>query len=712
MKIMKKLLILSLLISTFSFSQTAFELQKLEDFARLYGVVRYFHPSDEATQLDWNSFIIYGVKEISQTKNQEEFKEKLKEIFTPVAPSLSFENKKQQWDTLGLYPVYWIHNGLGIGSVGSMYKSNRFNKKIKSSTVGINISDTIFKGKNIKFQYSAKTIGGKAHGYFRIADNDKKLLFFKNYFQEPIISRNWKTKEFIIPAVSDYKKISIGFISKEGTLTFKDVKLFYEVKKNKWEKYPLPKFTSNKWYPIQKSELKRTKNEITVINSIPLTHPNIDWKSHYTLHLHNNLTVNIPTVVYTNGKETLPVANSLHFDQLNKNIKKINSTDFNQNVALANLIIVWNIFRHFYPYQQEVKVNWDDLLAKGLRNAYSDKTREDHLLTLRKFTEVFQDGHISISNPKMEDKSIYALPISWKWIGNELIVDKVMDGVTDIEKGDIIQKINGENVKDFIDSTAQYISGSSQWKQWRALQEGLKGKEDSKVTLLLRNGKKPELFRSILYSKNKDFYTREDTIKHKPITQDIYYINLDKLESAELDNLIPTINQYKKLIIDLRGYPKDRKHGILSYTPVVDSTQWLCSEKITLPFFSRFEETCYGHRLNDYKSDIRLKTKNVLLLDERSISNAEMLGQTLKHYNVASIVGHSTAGANGNINEIRLLNDFFVRFTGLKVKNPDGSQFHTIGVKPDIYVEETLEDIKQGKDPFIEKAIEILNINP
>lgn len=45
----------------------------------------------------------------------------------------------------------------------------------------------------------------------------------------------------------------------------------------------------------------------------------------------------------------------------------------------------------------------------------------------------------------------------------------------------------------------------------------------------------------------------------------------------------------------------------------------------------------------------------------------------------------------------------------MKVINPDGSQFHDIGVIPDITADDTAEYIKNGKDIYIEKALEILD---
>ena len=46
-------------------------------------------------------------------------------------------------------------------------------------------------------------------------------------------------------------------------------------------------------------------------------------------------------------------------------------------------------------------------------------------------------------------------------------------------------------------------------------------------------------------------------------------------------------------------------------------------------------------------------------------------------------------------------------WTGMKVLKHNGSQHHGIGILPDIYVSKTIQGIKDGRDEFLEKAIEI-----
>ena len=59
-------------------------------FAKTYGYVKYFHPSDEASSIDWGKFAVYGAEQVEKCKSDEELIETLKTIFEPIAPSIKF----------------------------------------------------------------------------------------------------------------------------------------------------------------------------------------------------------------------------------------------------------------------------------------------------------------------------------------------------------------------------------------------------------------------------------------------------------------------------------------------------------------------------------------------------------------------------------------------------------------------------------------------
>ena len=87
------------------------EIQNLRVFTKLYGYVKYFHPSDEASRIDWDKFAIYGAGKVKNAKNSQTLKSILQELFLPIAPSIQIypSNEKtekpmqqQPKDTTGL----------------------------------------------------------------------------------------------------------------------------------------------------------------------------------------------------------------------------------------------------------------------------------------------------------------------------------------------------------------------------------------------------------------------------------------------------------------------------------------------------------------------------------------------------------------------------------------------------------------------------------
>ena len=70
MKIYSLLFFLFITFPSLSNTKNDSLIQKVEAFNKLYGYVKYFHPSDEAAELDWDAFAIYGSNEILNSSNK------------------------------------------------------------------------------------------------------------------------------------------------------------------------------------------------------------------------------------------------------------------------------------------------------------------------------------------------------------------------------------------------------------------------------------------------------------------------------------------------------------------------------------------------------------------------------------------------------------------------------------------------------------------
>jgi C-terminal processing protease CtpA/Prc len=104
-------------------------LANLHAFARLYGLVRFFHPSDEAAVADWDQLAIAGVERVEPTRRPAEFAAALRTVFAPVAPSVLIyvgtrPPPSRARPSEAASAVRWHHVGYG-DDPGHVYSSER-----------------------------------------------------------------------------------------------------------------------------------------------------------------------------------------------------------------------------------------------------------------------------------------------------------------------------------------------------------------------------------------------------------------------------------------------------------------------------------------------------------------------------------------------------------------------------------------------------------
>jgi len=108
-------------------------LGNLAAFARLYGLVRWFHPSDAAAGVDWYRFAIAAIPQVEAAATPAELAATLERVFAPYAPELVVSRQPiAAADRAGPLTgeVYrWKHTGLG--GTGQVYSSER--EKIAAS---------------------------------------------------------------------------------------------------------------------------------------------------------------------------------------------------------------------------------------------------------------------------------------------------------------------------------------------------------------------------------------------------------------------------------------------------------------------------------------------------------------------------------------------------------------------------------------------------
>ena len=103
------------------------------------------------------------------------------------------------------------------------------------------------------------------------------------------------------------------------------------------------------------------------------------------------------------------------------------------------------------------------------------------------------------------------------------------------------------------------------------------------------------------------------------------------------------------------------------------------------------------------------KGKVVVLVNEFSVSQAEYTAMAFRGAPNAVVMGSNTAGADGNISEIRLPGGIKTAISGIGVFYADGRATQQIGIVPDIVVQPSIAGIAAGRDEVLDRAIEVIS---
>lgn len=162
------------------------------------------------------------------------------------------------------------------------------------------------------------------------------------------------------------------------------------------------------------------------------------------------------------------------------------------------------------------------------------------------------------------------------------------------------------------------------------------------------------------------------------------------------------IKNPKGIVLDLRNNPG----GYLDQAVTIAS-YWLPQGQVVVQ-----EEFAAGERRQHLANgQAQFKAhKTVVLVNQGSASGSEIVSGALQDYGLARLVGEKTFG-KGSVQNLEELSDgSAVKLTIARWLTPNGRQINVEGIEPDEVVELTEEDFKEGRDPQLDKALEMLRV--
>lgn len=385
---------------------------------------------------------------------------------------------------------------------------------------------------------------------------------------------------------------------------------------------------------------------------------------------------------------------------------------------LLSLYRYWNMIEYFFPYKYITDDEWKDVLHEFIpKFIEADDELQYKLVTLELIAKI-DDTHAFTQQTATLDRywGLNHGPLMITFIEEKAVVtgyyDESLGEKTGLHIGDIITHVNSKSIEQLIEENRKYIPASNYPTLLRDIAPKLLRTNDDTLTIeYVRDGNsfttEIDVYPSSRLGINSFNRFQDGTEPFQMIDSDIAYIYAGSMSISYLEEVLPTITGTKGLIVDLRSYPLEFIIYTLGEFLVPKETEFVkfSNGSIETPgLFTMTEPFTVGKHNKDY-----YKGKVVILINEYTQSQAEFTAMAFRTAPRATIIGSTTAGADGNVSNLILPGSINTTITGIGVYYPDGTQTQRVGIIPDIEVKPTIEGVKQGRDEILETAIDIIN---
>jgi hypothetical protein len=554
------------------------EVENVAAFARLYGVMRYFYPSDLAARIDWDAFAVHGVRQVREAADPRALEAKLEAMFTPLGSGIQIAGTLPPGPAdgePGKSLVAWRYFGAAVATPAGPYRAKRTNRTLAATANAPEVTGELF-------------------------------------------------------------------------------------------------------------------------DAVPISGAHVD------VDLGSGLQARVPLALTEADAAAAAGDAFTAIESALRQIKPSAPVD-DLDTRFASIVVAWNVFRHFYPYWAEAGVDWDGRLRPLLDLARQAATRDAYRAAMRTLVADIRDGHGGVVDATRTNRA--GLPVRFSLVENRIVVTAtaVPDSVA---VGAVLSTMAGIPAARRLAEAMALTSGTTQWKEFRALQEISGCEKGSAVELTFESDKGDRAVTLVCEATQPPADRRPE-----PVTQvkpGIWYVDLTRANAEQLRPMMPVLAKAAGVIFDVRGYPTDAGARVLPFLfAEPESDRWMHIAQISGPFGQLAGWQSVGWNIKP--AEPRISGRVVFMTDGRAISYAESVMGYVKDRKLGTVVGSTTAGANGNVVRFPVPGGFSIMFTGMRVTGHDGkTPFHLIGVTPDVPVRPTIKGVREGRDEVLERALAIV----
>jgi len=376
---------------------------------------------------------------------------------------------------------------------------------------------------------------------------------------------------------------------------------------------------------------------------------------------------------------------------------------------------VWSTTRLFNPYKPLMGENWNEQFIVAVNAAERAQDGTEYARAIAAFTARIHDTHVSVGGGDVR----FVLPNApvgahARLIDNQLVITRIADPRAEqagLRVGDVVVSVDGEPIGARIARlTPLFSAATPQAMRYRLQTTLMNGSDTTPAQLVVRGASGGD--RAIRVPRSYTFY-QAGLAKHRTgslirmLPGNIGYIDLERLPQSMVDSAFRMLANTKAIILDDRGYPLGTAWAIaprLNKNPegtvAARFTRWVVSSPDTA-LTTLYE---FGQPIPPTAGVAKYTGQTVMLIDERTISQAEHTGLFFEAANGTKFIGSPTMGSNGDVTNFMIPGGINISFSGHDVRHADGSQLQRVGLQPTLAVQPTIAGIRAGRDEVLEAA--------
>lgn len=725
-------------------------LTNLTALTRLIGYVRFFHPSDQVaglTNADWDAVAMAGVERVEAARNPDELAAALSSLLPNIAPTvlvLPFPAPSKSAAGLSeaasggpaIRLLAWRHEGVDLHTPFTSYTSERVEVGRVPDGASADVAQELdverLRGHRVRFSAAVRFLAGTSGSAALNLQASTLGGSGSASWSQPIPRGNgWHrvTLETDVPA--DATLLTLSFdLTGSGRLTFDDLKATADGLDvtghliNPDLEEVVPGFPPHGWMlshtpfgaeyslsPVTGAAAGHWAAELSGPQVRPVQAPIV-------ADLGGGVSALVPMVLPADDQGTFPHLPQPALPPVPDKPAGFVPSGSDRTTRLAGVVVSWSVFQHFYPYFEQIRVDWPGDLRGALTSAAAGPDEASYVRTLRHLLAELQDGHAMVLSPKVNPPVRFAF--TWDWIENQLVITSVEEGATHgMLPGDRVLTINGRPAADALAEIESLTSAATpQWRLLRSLAELAGGHPGDTATLTVQphtggpvrtvTAAYTAPFGSTLGIGGFGSPTEPRPEKIAELRPGIFYVDLSRISDDDLNGALGPLAAADGVVFDMRGYPFLLSPAVLGHLidkPV--TTSWF-----NIPIVTQPDRQGWGWRAEYFSQTPvapRFKGRFAFLIDGRVLSYAESLMGIVENEKLGALVGGPTGGTNGGMDPFGVAGGYTLRWTGMDIRKKDGSPHLGVGIRPTVPVSRTLAGVIAGRDEILEKGIEVVS---